>query len=209
MRTCFALEANIFALECLALMSPSDMSLWTVNLFVVLFLLLPTPCMPCTHPQDTSASTGAHRDIHLITHTHTHTHTHKVRYTHKHIDTLIYIPTHRHTYSYKVKHAQFLHCVWLFVTLWTIVHKAPLSMGFSKQEYWSGLPFPPSGDLPDPGIESVSPMFPALAGRFFTTEPPGKSLKVSTYSQTQTHTHEHTQYSNVHMCTQLWGRNFA
>ena len=48
-------------------------------------------------------------------------------------------------------------------------------MGFSGQEYyWSGLPFPPPGDLPDPGIEPVSPMLPALAGGFFTTEPPGK-----------------------------------
>ena len=49
--------------------------------------------------------------------------------------------------------------------------QAPLSMGFSGQEYWSGLPVPPAGDLPDPGIEPASP---ALAGKFFTTEPPGK-----------------------------------
>ena len=55
------------------------------------------------------------------------------------------------------------------VTLWTIVHKAPLSMGFSRQEYWSGLPLPPPGDLPDPGIEPMSFISPALAGRFFTT----------------------------------------
>ena len=46
-------------------------------------------------------------------------------------------------------------CVWLFVTLWTVASQAPLSMGFSKQEYWSGLPCPPPGDLPDPGIEPV------------------------------------------------------
>ena len=51
-----------------------------------------------------------------------------------------------------------------FVTPWTVAHKAPLSMGFSGQEYWSGLPFPSPGDLPDPGIESVSPASPALAG---------------------------------------------
>ena len=43
------------------------------------------------------------------------------------------------------------------VTPWTVAHQAPMSMGFSKQEYWSGLPFPPPGDLPDPGIEPVSP----------------------------------------------------
>ena len=50
-------------------------------------------------------------------------------------------------------------------------------MRFSKQEYWSGLPFPPPGDLPNPGTEHLSPMCPALAGRFFTTESPGKPLK--------------------------------
>ena len=54
---------------------------------------------------------------------------------------------------------------------WTVAHQAPLSMGFSRQEYWSGLPFPPPGDLPDPGIEPVSP---ELAGEFFPTELPGK-----------------------------------
>jgi len=51
--------------------------------------------------------------------------------------------------------------------------QAPLSMEFSRQEYWSGLPFPPPGDLPDPGIEPVSLVSLALAGRFFTTPPPG------------------------------------
>ena len=52
--------------------------------------------------------------------------------------------------------------VQLFVTLWTVAHQAPLSMGFSRQEYWSGLPFPPPGDLPDPGIEPMIPAAPAL-----------------------------------------------
>ena len=51
---------------------------------------------------------------------------------------------------------------------------APLSMGFSRQEYLSGLPWPPPGDLPDLGVESASPGSPALAGRFFTPEPPRK-----------------------------------
>ena len=59
----------------------------------------------------------------------------------------------------------------LFATPWTVAHQVLLSMGFPRQEYWSGLPFPSPGDLPDPGIE---PMSPALAGRFFTTEPSGK-----------------------------------
>ena len=47
--------------------------------------------------------------------------------------------------------------VWLFVTPWTVAHQGPLSVGFSRQEYWSGLPFPSPGDLPDPGIEPESP----------------------------------------------------
>ena len=60
-------------------------------------------------------------------------------------------------------------CVQLFATLWTVAHEAPLSMEFSRQESWSGLPCPPSGDLPNPGIKSAS--FPSLvlAGGFFTT----------------------------------------
>ena len=55
------------------------------------------------------------------------------------------------------------------LTLWTVACQAPLSMEFSRQEYWSGFPCPPPGDLPDPGIEPRSLMSPALAGRFFTT----------------------------------------
>ena len=55
-----------------------------------------------------------------------------------------------------------------FVTPSTVALQAPLSMGFPRGEYWSGLPFPPPGDLSDPGIESASFMFPALAGGFFT-----------------------------------------
>ena len=66
----------------------------------------------------------------------------------------------------------------LFVTLWTVACQVPLSTEFSRQEYWSGLPFPPPGDLPDPGIKPASPRFPTLKGGFFTAEPPGKpSLK--------------------------------
>ena len=58
-----------------------------------------------------------------------------------------------------------------FATPWTVACQASPSMGFSRQEYWSGLPFPSPGDLPDPGMEHRSP---ALAGGFFTSEPPGK-----------------------------------
>ena len=57
----------------------------------------------------------------------------------------------------------------LCVTPWTVALQAPLTMGFSRQEYWSGLPCPPLGDLLDPGIEPTSVTTPALAGRFFTT----------------------------------------
>ena len=57
----------------------------------------------------------------------------------------------------------------LFVAPWDAARQAPLSMGFPRQEYWSGLSFPPPGDLPNSEIESASPESPALAGRFFTT----------------------------------------
>ena len=58
----------------------------------------------------------------------------------------------------------------LFVTLWTVAHQAPLCMGFSRQEYWSGLPCPPPGDLPDPGIEPSSLYVSCMAGPFFTRD---------------------------------------
>ena len=67
-----------------------------------------------------------------------------------------------------------------FATPWTVAHQAPLSMGFSRQECWSGLPFPSPGDLSNAGVESVSP---ASAGGFLTTEPAGK----------------HTDHSSVHI----------
>ena len=60
-------------------------------------------------------------------------------------------------------------CVWLFATLWTVACQVPLSMGFSRQEYGSGLSCPSPGDLPDPGMEPTSLGSPALAGGFFTT----------------------------------------
>ena len=65
-------------------------------------------------------------------------------------------------------------------TPWSVACQAPQSMGSPRQEYWSGLPFSPSEDLPDPGIEPKSPVSPAVAGGFFTTEPPGKPI-VCTY----------------------------
>ena len=66
--------------------------------------------------------------------------------------------------------------VQLFAVLWTIALQARLSMGFSRQEYWSGLPCPPSGDLPNTGIKPLSLMSPALASRFFITSATWESL---------------------------------
>ena len=70
--------------------------------------------------------------------------------------------------------AQSLSCVRFFVIPWTAAHQAPLSMGFSKQESWSGLPFPPPEDLPNTRIEPLSRTAPALESGFFITEPPRK-----------------------------------
>ena len=63
-------------------------------------------------------------------------------------------------------------CVQFFATPWTVAYKTPLSMGFPRQEYWSGVPRLPPGDLPDPGSKIKSLVSPAVAGRFFTTVPP-------------------------------------
>ena len=70
----------------------------------------------------------------------------------------------------------------LFATPWTTPHQAPLSMGFSRREHWTGLPWPPPGDRPNPGNEPASAS-PASAGRFFTTAPPGKPILVIRYMQ--------------------------
>ena len=64
--------------------------------------------------------------------------------------------------------------VQLFKTPWTVACQAPLSMGYSRQEYWSGFPCPPPGDLPHPGIEPATLASPALADGFFTADPPEK-----------------------------------
>ena len=74
--------------------------------------------------------------------------------------------------QYEVEWKSLSH-VWLFVNPWTVAGQAPLSMKFSRQEYWSGLPFPSLRDLPDPGIELRSP---ALQGDSLLSEPPEKPL---------------------------------
>ena len=100
---------------------------------------------------------------------------------------------------------QSLCCVQLFVTLWTVAHQAPLSMRFLRQEYWSGLPFPPPGDLPKPGLEPTSPVTPILAGRlmwvflfvcFLTTELPGKTQRRYRASQSVWRTYLGRWYRN-------------
>ena len=78
--------------------------------------------------------------------------------------------------------------VWLFVTLWAVARQVPLSVGFSRQDYWSGLPFPPPGDLPNPGTECTSLTYPSLAGRVFLTnsatwEPLNKAIYIYIYDQ--------------------------
>ena len=82
-------------------------------------------------------------------------------------------------------------CVQLFVTLWTVAHQVPLTMGFSRQEYWSRLPFPSPGDLPDPGIKSG---FPALQADSLSSQPPGKSptLSLLILKLVSIHTHKST-----------------
>ena len=88
--------------------------------------------------------------------------------------------SHIQGYHYHLSkfHIYVLSCVWLFVTPWTIAYQAPPSIGFSRQGYWSGLPFPSPGDLPDPGIE---PRSPALWADTLTSEPQGKPVYFSKY----------------------------
>ena len=75
----------------------------------------------------------------------------------------------------------------LFATPWTAARHIPLSVGFCRQEYWSGLPCPPPGDRHDPAIETRSLASPALAGGFLTAESPGKSLPPTLVSTSQSH----------------------
>ena len=88
-------------------------------------------------------------------------------------------------------------------TSWTVAYQAPLSMGFSRQGYWSGLPFPPRGDLPDPGIEPTSLPSPALAGRFFTT-----TTTWEFHQDEEAHKIEHVMEKDIQFHTFItrWGR---
>ena len=91
-------------------------------------------------------------------------------------------------------------CVRLFATLWTVAHQTLLSMRLSRQEYWSGLPFLSPGDHPDPGIEPMSFISPALAGKFFTTSATWETplvyynIIVNTICHIYIHIHTYTIY---------------
>ena len=89
---------------------------------------------------------------------------------------------------------QLLSHVQLFVTPWTVAHQAPLFMEFSSQEYWSRLPFPSPGDLPNPGIEHACLVSSALAGGFLTSAPPGKPYQANRVGATRLNFGQ----SNVH-----------
>ena len=101
--------------------------------------------------------------------------------------------------------------VWLFATLWTAACQAPLSMGFSQQGYWSGLPCPSAGDRLHPGIEPASLMSPAVAGGFFflPLAPPGKPTTYLPYVKTNI-----IHFTNIYCvltiashCSRNWGGN--
>ena len=84
----------------------------------------------------------------------------------------------------------------LSATLWTVARQAPLSMGFSRQEHWNGLPCPPAGDLPNLGSKPLSLTLPALAGRFFTTSPTWES----SFSKIQERIHLHIRHWDWFPC---------
>ena len=104
---------------------------------------------------------------------------------------LIYITyilyTHIYVHACCVWAKSLQSCLTLCNPIWTVAHQAPLSMGFSRQEYWSGLLWPPPGDHPDPEIEPASPVSsaslvsPALAGGFFTTNTTWEAPYTSIY----------------------------
>ena len=93
---------------------------------------------------------------------------------------------HTHMYIHVCMLSRFSR-VRLCATLWTVAHQAPLSMGFSRQEYWSGLPCPPPGELGDPGIKPASFMSPALASRFFTTSVTWEAMYIYILLQNKLH----------------------
>ena len=132
--------------------------------------------------------THTHTHMCVHTHTHTHTHTRSLEYsamkkegdlgtTWMDFEGILLSELrqtdeyHMSSHIWKKVKVKSLNCDWHFATPWTVAYQAPLSMGFSRQEYWSGLPFPSLGDLPNPGIE---PRSPALQTDALPSEPPRK-----------------------------------
>ena len=93
----------------------------------------------------------------------------------------------------------------LFLTLWAITCQAPLSMGFSRQEYWSGLPCLPPGNLPDPGNESAALVSPALAGGFFTARATWETLPMYSPYTIRTEAHFPLVAHRVKNPPAMWG----
>ena len=101
-------------------------------------------------------------------------------------------------------------CVWLCATLWTVACQAPLSMGFSRQAYWSELPCPPLGDLPNPGIKPMSLACPALTTDSLPLPPPGKPMFQITWQHSEDleiKKWKSCSQGNVHLCDYLTKKN--
>lgn len=118
-------------------------------------------------------------------------------YAHTHIRIHRHVHTHTHIRTCAL-HAKSPQSSLTLVTPWAVAHQTPLSMGFSRPEYWSGLPFLPPGESSCPGIKPASLMSPALAGGFFTSSSTWEAPYTRTHMCiTQTHTYTHTQKSMV------------
>ena len=117
---------------------------------------------------------------------------------------VIYIHIHL---AFVISHFSCVRLFRHFVTLCTVALQASLSMGFSRQEYWSGLPCPPPGDLSDPGVETASLLSHALASRFFTSSTTWEAYVCVYYIHTHIHSHI---YIHMYICTfqrQILGNN--
>ena len=95
--------------------------------------------------------------------------------------------------------------VWLIAAPWTVAHWTPLSMAFSRQECWSWKSISSPGDLPDRGVEPSSPVSPSLAGRFFTTMPPGKTPRLLVPEKPNPQSHSLNNYNlQVILWKNIW-----
>ena len=122
-------------------------------------------------------------------------------YIHKHTYTYMHIHTHPYLHIHECVPNHFSH-VQFFATLWAVAHQAPLSMGFPRQEYWSGLPLPPLGNLPDPGMEPAA-LYVSCIGKVgsLPLAPPGKTPPPPTHTLTYTRTYLRIY---IHACTHIY-----